>query len=192
MVYGVGVYERGEFPAYVCGRQTKEYVLWKGMLERCYSDKLHARKPSYVGCSVSEDFKFFQEFARWANRQVIFGEVGVHLDKDLLVKGNKVYSPETCVLVPKDDNLLLTKREAERGLYPIGVSLDKGRGLYAAEVRLNGKKKNLGRFPTPEDAFASYKTAKEAQVRAVAEKFKDSLDPRAYVALQSYQVELTD
>ena len=95
-VYGIGVVGT-KYPITVNGVSTKEYDLWKGMLRRCYSDSFKKRCPTYEDCEVSENFKSYEYFYEWCNEQIGFYNEGWQLDKDLLVKGNKVYSENTCV-----------------------------------------------------------------------------------------------
>lgn len=115
------------------------------------------------------------------------------LDKDLLVKGNKVYSETICVFLPNEINSLLTKRTASRGEYLIGVSWSETNKAFIARVNKNtGKSKHLGYFKTELEAYNAYKVAKESFVKEQANEWKDQIDPRAYNALMKYTVEITD
>ena len=191
-VYGFGVLGT-KYLASINGVQTKEYKLWCCMLVRCYSDSFKKKQPTYEGCEVSENFKSYEYFYEWCNKQIGFGNKDRHLDKDLLIKGNKVYSENTCVFLPKEVNSLLTKREALRGENLIGVSWNKTNKAFVAMVNKNkGKSEHLGYFKTEIEAFNTYKQAKEAFVKEQANKWKSQIDPRAYNALMNYQVEITD
>ena len=191
-VYGVGVIG-DKYPITINSVQTKEYVLWKHMLQRCYSDDFKKERPTYEGCQISENFKSYEYFYEWCHEQVGFGNEGFHLDKDSLVKGNKVYSENTCVFIPQEVNTLLTKSTASRGKHLIGVSWNKKDKAFVAKARKNkGKSEHLGIFKTEIEAFKAYKTAKEAFVKEQAEKWKDEIDDRAYNALMNYEVEITD
>ena len=191
-VYGFGVLGT-KYLASINGVQTKEYKLWCCMLVRCYSDSFKKKQPTYEGCEVSENFKSYEYFYEWCNKQVGFGNKDWHLDKDLLIKGNKVYSENTCVFLPKEINSLLTKREALRGENLIGVSWSKTNKAFVAMVNKNkGKSEHLGYFKTEIEAFKAYKEAKEAFIKEQANKWKSQIDPRAYNALMNYQVEITD
>jgi hypothetical protein len=192
LVYGVGIYEKGKYVANKDGKPTKEYLLWQGMLRRCYSKKCQDRQPSYVGCSVDHRFLNFQYFMFWAEQQVGFGLHGYQLDKDFLLKGNKLYSPETCVFVPQEINLLIVKANSIRGEYPIGVTYDKQRGMFHTKLSIKGKTCNVGRFNTIEEAFYKYKDRKELYARDTAEEYKNDLDYRVYIKLMNYEVEITD
>ena len=191
-VCGVGIVGT-KYVYKINGVQTKEYVLWKHMLQRCYSDDFKKERPTYEGCQVSENFKSYEYFYEWCHEQVGFGNEGFQLDKDLLVKGNKVYSEDSCVFLPSEINLLLVKSTASRGEHLIGVSWDKRGKTFVAKVRKNkGKSEHLGYFKTELEAFNAYKKAKEAFVKEQADKWKGKIDERAYNALMSYEVEITD
>ena len=191
-VYGFGIVGT-KYPIRVNGVLTKEYMLWKHMLERCYSDAIKKRCPTYEGCEVSNNFKSYEYFYEWCNEQIGFGVEGFELDKDLLVKGNKVYSESTCVFIPSEINLLLVKSTASRGKHLIGVYWNKKASAFVARVNKNkGKREYLGLFNTELEAFNAYKTAKETFVKEQANKWKDQIDPRAYNALMKYEVNIDD
>ena len=191
-VFGVGVVGT-EYPITISGRNTKEYDLWKSMVRRCYSDKYQKKYPTYEGCKVSDNFKSYEYFYEWCNKQIGFGNKGFDLDKDLLVKGNKVYSEYSCIFLPNEINLLLTKRTASRGNHLIGVYYHKRGKVFMAQVSKNkGKQEKLGSFNTELEAFNAYKIAKESFVKEQANKWKGQIDIRAYNALMNYEVEITD
>ena len=191
-VYGVGV-SGTKYPSHEGDRNTKEYMLWADMLRRCYSDKYQKKYPTYEGCEVSDNFKSYEYFYEWCQNQIGFGNEGWHLDKDLLIKGNKVYSEDSCIFIPAEVNSLLIKRTALRGNHLIGVSWSKKSRAFKAQVNKNkGKREHLGYFNTEIEAFNAYKQAKESFVKEQAEKYKSQIDPRAYNALMNYQVEITD
>ena len=191
-VYAIGIIGT-KYPVSESGKDTKEYTLWKNMLKRCYSDALKKKNPTYEGCEVSENFKSYEYFYEWCHKQVGFGVDGFELDKDLLVKGNKVYSESTCVFIPKEINSLLTKSDKIRGKHLIGVSWNKRNKAFVSRVNKNkGKQEHLGYFNTELEAYNAYKTAKEAFVKEQANKWKGKIDERAYNALMNYTVEITD
>ena len=175
------------------GKHTMEYGTWKNMLGRCYSEKGRQKLQSYDNCAVSENFKKYSYFYEWVNKQVGFGNIGFELDKDLLIKGNKIYSESTCVFIPSEINAILTKCTASRGEHLIGVSWCKRNNAFKATVRRNkGKPEYLGLFNTEIEAFDAYKQAKENYLKELANKWKGKIDDRAYNALMNYQVEITD
>ena len=191
-VYGIGVVGT-KYQSRVNGVRTKEYALWVGMLQRCYSATYQKRQPTYEGCEASDKFKNYEYFYEWCHKQVGFGESGFQLDKDLLVKGNKVYSEDSCVFIPSEINSVLTKCTASRGEHLIGVSWHKTKKAFVARVSKNkGKQEHLGSFNTELEAFKAYKQAKETFIKELANKWKGKIDDRAYNALMNYTVEITD
>ena len=122
-VYGVGFMGIGDFKSKdENGKETKCHATWYSMHRRCYDPKYHEKRPTYKNCKVCKEWNNYNEFGKWFDDN--YYEVGneqMALDKDILCKGNKVYSPDTCVFVPQSINKLFTKRDNERGEYPIGV-----------------------------------------------------------------------
>ena len=172
-------------------------TVWYSMLQRCHNSKIHKQKPTYSGCAISENFKSLTYFLDWAKKQVGHNSRDgegrkFNLDKDILIKGNKVYSENTCVFVPMEINNLILNSRATRGEFPVGVHYEKSRNKFQAYIRKNGKREYLGRYNTVEEAFLAYKEAKEAYIKEVANKWKDKIDPRVYEALMRYEVEITD
>lgn len=163
--------------------------LWHTTMKKAYNENYKLTKPSYKDCTVVAEWHNFQVFAKWYyknyNPEIM---QKWHLDKDILVKGNKHYSPETCCFVPCEINGLFIKSEKTRGKYPIGIARANKKGGY--QVNANGK--YIGTFPTIEEAFQAYKTAKEVRIKEVAEKWKHLIEPKVYQALINYQVEITD
>ena len=195
-VCGVGIVGI-KYPSRVNGILTKECALWYSMLERCYSDGFKNKRPTYEGCGVSDKFKSYEYFYEWCNEQIGFDNDSngnpFQLDKDLLVKGNKVYSESTCVFIPREINQLLIKCTASRGEHLIGVYWNKKDKVFVAQVSRNkGKPKYLGAFTTEIEAFNAYKQTKENYIKELANKWKGKIDPRAYEALMNYTVDIDD
>lgn len=169
--------------------------LWLGINDRCkHGGKKHILQPSYVGCE--NHFESFQEFAEWCQTQVGYNTFDeklrrFHLDKDLLVRGNKIYSPDTCLFLPVELNSLLVKANKIRGACPIGVSARRGK-FFAQCQAGNATNVHLGTYATVDEAFCAYKNFKESFIKQQAEKYKDVIDPRAYNALMHYKVLITD
>ena len=184
-IYGKGILGEGFKQS---DSQSYSFQLWKNMLKRCYSEVSFKKSPSYEQCLTSETFNHYQQFKTWCNQQLGFGNTGWELDKDILVKGNKVYSEDTCCFVPKEINLLLVKHDKGRGNYSLGVDYHKSRKQFRARC----SDKHLGWFNTELEAFRAYKQAKEAYIKEVANKWKDQIDPKVYEALMKYEVEITD
>lgn len=188
-IEGVGVI--GEASVRLDGKLRKDYHVWTNMLHRCYSVKLRSKTPTYEGCTVSDNFKHYTYFQKWYNEQ-IGCDNDWFLDKDILVRGNKLYSEDVCMLVPREINNLFTKRQNHRGKYPIGVTVDKRGGNFFAQLNVGKERRKFGYSSTPEEAFLAYKEAKELYIKEVANKWKDQIDPRVYEALMNYEVEITD
>ena len=169
---------------------TRAYVHWRNMLVRCFDEKYKKESPTYTNCSCCDEWLLFSNFKRWYES---FNYQDYHLDKDILVKNNKVYSPETCCLVPPEINTLFTKRQNDRGKQPIGVCYIKRSGKYSATIH-KLRNVHLGFFDTPEEAFQAYKSAKEQYVKERATQYfqEGKITQRVYQALMEYQVEITD
>lgn len=179
LVHGVGIHDKGKYKAH----NSKEYYLWTGMLERCYSEIAAAKYPTYLNCYVSDNFKNFQYFAEWCQHQVGFKEDGYHMDKDLLSGDIKIYSEDTVVFVPAEINQFLTfKKKSNRET--IGVYFRFGR--YRAEISINSTPTSLGAFKTLEDALSAYKTAKENHAKVLAERYKGVVNDRVVEALNNW------
>ncbi len=195
-VYNIGVVGN-KYPVWEGGTRTKEYAHWLGMLTRCYNEGYQSRQVTYKGCSVIGSFIYYEQFYEWCQEQVGYNSndgkgISFHLDKDLLIKGNKVYSEDTCVFLPKEINNVLLTSKSSRGEYPIGVSYDESLRSYKASLSVHGKLRNVGRYSTIDMAFNAYKKAKELYIKELAEKWKGKIDERAYEALMNYQVEIAD
>jgi len=191
LVYGVGVND-WVGAVKVDGKKIKEYQLWSGVLKRCFTDGFKQSRPTYKDVTCSKEWLSMTNFVNDVSKMKGFGLSGWCLDKDILQKGNKLYSKDTCCFVPAEVNNLLTKRDNSRGEFPVGVCFDKASGKFVAKLAINGKQKNLGRFNTPEEAFQVYKLAKEAQIKVVAHKWQHILDERVFQALMSYEVGIDD
>ena len=163
------------------------------MLERCFSEKLQTRYPTYKGCNVSDNFLNYSYFYDWCQEQIGFGNVDENgrswcLDKDLLFVGNKTYSETACVFVPNEINVFFTDRGNARGEYPLGVSFYKQTGKFQAHCAVNSKLQYLGRFNTPEEAFAAYKPFKEALCKQLALKWQSEIDERLFNVMMNWEV----
>lgn len=193
-VFNIGYLGEGPYKVSENGKVTKQYEAWKDMLRRCYDSKYHKRKPTYKGCAVCDEWHNFQNFAQWydENYYEVPGEQ-MALDKDILVKGNKVYSPEACVFVPQYINSLFVKRDNDRGSCPVGVYYDKQNKKYKAQCSLRtGKRKHLGHYDTPEEAFQAYKEFKEALINKIANDYIELIPFELYRAMVNYEVDIDD
>ena len=196
-VCGVGYIGEGKYKAKENGKHSDEYIIWHHMLTRCYDPKFHEKRPTYDGCKVEDYLLNFQHMGEWIenNYYEVAGEV-MHLDKDILCKGNKVYSRKTCIFVPERINELFTKRDNARGKDPIGVD-QLPSGNY--QVRCNdgnGKKIYLGSYSTKEEAFQVYKEYKESLIKGTIDEYKGKIPEPHYSklreAMYNYEVEIDD
>lgn len=194
-----GYVGEGKYKHQENGKQTEISKKWHSMLIRCYDDKFHKKHPTYIGCEVYEGWLNFQNFAKWYEENYYeVKDEKMHLDKDVLVKGNKMYSPQTCVFLPNRINNLFLKNNKIRGKYPIGVCYHKrksGNDCLRVNCSLNtGKGKLLGCFPLNEPfrAFTVYKNFKENYIKQVADEYKDLIPKELYEAMYRYEVEIND
>jgi len=190
-VYGVGFLGEGNHIAHLNGRDTRVYSIWNKMIKRCYSSKLHDKEPSYIGCRVCKEWMCFQTFANWYenNYYEINGEKS-QIDKDILVKGNRIYSPDTCVFVNHHINSLFTRSNGKRGEFPIGV-IKVGK-RFQSKVLRKKKQTYLGTYDTLEEAFNAYKIGKENEIKRVADLYKHSIPKNLYDAMYEYRVSIDD
>lgn len=171
------------------------FKTWNGVLQRCYDPLWKNRHKCYEQTTCSEDFLCASNFIAWSKSQIGYNSVDEFgkpfaLDKDILIKGNNIYSSETCVFVPREINNLVLSNKMVRGALPIGVTFKQGR--FRSRVSIGNKETALGVFDTVEEAFLAYKIAKESHIKDVANKWKDRIDTRVYEALMNYKVEMTD
>lgn len=186
-IYGVGYIGVGVHKSREGGVLNKTYNTWAGMLGRVYCEKSQLLNPSYIGCSVVEHWHNFQNFAEWYESQKFYG-VGYHLDKDILFEGNKIYSPETCCLVPRKINNLLVSKFSKNSGEPQGVCFDTSRGKYLFQISLGDKGKLSKRFDSSEEAETAYKEAKESQVKDVALEWKGRIEDKVFYRLMNWEL----
>lgn len=160
------------------------------MINRCYNEKLHEKQPWYRGCEVCEEWlddKYnFYNWINDGNFYVIEGEPTVHLDKDIIVKGNKIYSPQTCVFAPQCINNLFGGTHKKSDDLPIGVTRTQN-GKYKPQI-----KHFPDVFNTAEEAFEIYKTLKEAEIIHLANEYVGKIPMKLYYAMLNYKLDITD
>ena len=162
LVYGVGVNDANySVNPRVNGKRVAcpFYSKWAGMLERCYSDKYQLRQPTYIGCTVCEEWLTFSNFKAWMEQQDWQGK---ELDKDILKPGNKVYRPDVCVFVDSIVNTFTITCGASRGQYPLGVCIRKLEKKFNAQCRnpFTKKREHLGSFTCQDEAHQAWKKRK--------------------------------
>ena len=179
LVCGVGVNDLGyrtqvyEWVTKDGGKRVQEHVFickyytaWINMLKRCYSKKYLESRPSYIDTSVCSEWLSATAFKKWMEKQDWSGKC---LDKDIIVPGSKLYSPDTCAFVLPATNLFVA-RDASRGECPTGVYLSKPTGKYRARCQnfFTGKQEHLGYFLTPEEAHEAWRKRKHELSQLVA------------------------
>lgn len=195
---GVGVFGN-KYPSKINGKATKECSTWDLMLRRCYARDKKDDLSAYDGVTCCKDWLYFPNFYEWLHSQENFDEWSKlrlsALDKDVLVKNNKVYSPDTCLLVPPCINSLFVKNNNGSGNYLPGVQPIKNSPNFQAAC--HGPDLNriyLGTYKTQEEAFRAYKQYKEQVIKEIAEREyqKGTISKRCYDAMMQYQIEITD
>jgi len=204
LVFGVGINDadyavaKYETTGYVDGKQKRRlvwycpyYMTWNNMLQRCYSTQYQERKPTYKGCSVSEEWFTFSNFRRWMEKQ---DWEGMQLDKDILFKGNKVYSDETCVFVTREVNSFTTDSGAARGEWLIGVSRHKASSKFQSQCRnpLTKKQENLGYFTCEEEAHQEWLKRKLELAHLLAAEQTDERVAKALIERYTNYTNLGD
>ena len=196
-IYGVAMIG-AKYPSKINGSQVKEYNAWFHMIRRCFDEKYNNAHKTYNNVSCCEEWLLYDNFYEWLHKQGNFekwydGERW-NLDKDILTKGNKLYSPDTCCLVPQNVNTLFEKKENQRGKYPIGVTKTKTGYCAQCSNPYNKSIRWIGVYSTPEYAFNAYKEYKENLIKQVAqiEYDKGNITKQCYEAMINYKVEITD
>lgn len=186
-VYNVGYLGEGQHPTKINGIRLYKYACWHDMLLRCYGEKQKHKHPAYYGkVTVCEEWHNYQKFAEWYDSNYYeLGEGRMHLDKDILLRGNKEYSPNACVFVPQRINMLFASHKANKFGLPEGIGKTQN-GRYSASY--NGK--SLGTFETLENAYNAYSKIKEKTIKLVAEEYKNKIPKNLFEALISYKVYL--
>lgn len=201
-IFNIGIIGEKYPTRTINGKHTKEYQTWHGVLERSYSIEFKQNNPAYINVTCCKEWLLYENFYEWLHSQENFNKWMLSeksgIDKDILIKNNKVYSPETCCLVPIRINSLFVKSDYKRGACLIGVTYHPKLNKYEAQcnVTLNGKRKNvyLGIYNQEIDAFYAYKYFKEKLIKNIAteEYILGNITKQCYEAMLSYEVLITD
>lgn len=183
-VQGVGMLGEGKYMAKVNGEHTREYITWVNIMRRCYVAK--EAFPAYYEISeLCDEWLIMQNFAKWyeANWFPPPNNERIHIDKDILCPGNKLYSPAMCLIVPQSINMLFTNKSNETGL-PNGITKTSNGQKFKSMYN----HKHLGCFNTLEDAYTEYANEKEMSIKQKAEEYKSVIPTKLYNALLKYKV----
>lgn len=201
--YTPTVYNKGyigeKYPCKINNKDVKEYKEWHSMLMRCLDPKLKEYRHTYDNVDCCKEWLSYENFYEWIHHQTNYynlKDISWAVDKDILVKGNKMYEPSKCCLVPEYINGLFIKKQASRGEYPIGVCFDKNSKKFRATCSNPFTKKyvSIGYYSTPETAFNAYKEYKESIIKEMADReYKNgNITRQCFEAMKNYQVEITD
>ena len=148
------------------------YTIWRGVVDRCFNKGFHKKKPTYANCTMHTPWLYLSNFKAWMETQ---DHKGKAIDKDIIIPGNKHYSPDTCIFVTGAVNNLFTLRENYRGKYPLGVSsmTCNGTFYYVASCSFYGKQTRLGYFKSVVEAKTTYDNAKRDYIKEIAENETD-------------------
>ena len=197
-VCGVGMIGN-KYPVSYKYKDTKEYSVWRGMLYRCFDEKTKEKCPAYKNATCCDEWLLFDNFYEWLHSQENFDKWLNNkmwaLDKDIINKGNNIYSPKTCCLVPQNINSLFVKNDARRGSLPIGIERtnNKFRTINVYNM-VTKESKRSSLLNTQEKAFEVYKKYKEDVIKCVAksEYTKGNITKVCYNAMMNYKVEIDD
>lgn len=192
-VHNIGYIGEGDYKSRNDDERTKQYNIWSSMLLRCHSKKFQEKHTAYKECVVCKEWLNYQNFAEWydGNYYEIDNEE-MAIDKDILMKGNKIYSPDNCVFVPERINNLFIKKQNNRGGTPMGVTFYKQRNKYISQCSKDNAMVYLGIYNTPEEAFSIYKSFKENLIKQMANEYKNKIPQKLYDAMIRYKIEITD
>lgn len=197
MVLSVGMIG-SKYPAKINNKETEEYQAWKGMIYRCFDEKTKEKQPTYKNVSCCKDWLLFENFYEWLHSQEnfenLYNQTKWNVDKDIIIKGNKVYSPDTCCLVPNNVNSLFIKKDNYRGDLPIGVKKSHKSFMARCSNPITENREYLGSYSTPYYAFLAYKKRKEEIIKDVAqmEYNKGNISKQCYESMMMYKVEIDD
>jgi len=184
-VYGIGYLGEGNHVIKIGTDKSQPYKAWHELIARCYAEKKKDTFPAYYNiCTVCDEWLCYNTFADWYVENQYEVNERLHLDKDILYAGNKIYSPKTCLLVPQRINMLFSNKPNDRGL-PNGIRRTDS-GKYSAKY--GGK--DIGTYPTLEEAYAEYARVKEKRIREVADEYKNIIPEKVYKALYDYKVRI--
>lgn len=174
-----------------CSNKEPYYKVWHSILVRTLYTPHKRLHPAYNDCTICDEWLNLSNFRDWFENPENGYLDGLQIDKDILVKGNKVYSPDTCCFVPREINAAISfKHKGKCPIIGVKVHLDK----FETSISRYGNRVYLGIFDTVEEAFYAYKAAKEQYIKELAEKYfhMGKITKKVYDALMKYEVDIND
>lgn len=175
--------------------EKTSYKMWRGVLRRCYDDEYREIYETYKDVSIDQTWLNYSNFSDWCNSKYEFNQKDdkgekFHIDKDF-VKGSRVYSPQTCIIIPRELNQVIVNRKNSRGDLPLGVIRTKG-GKFCSQILINGKRQNGLTYNNIRDAFEDYKRKKEDHIKNLVLKYDNKLSDEVKNIILKYKVDIND
>ena len=156
LVYGIGINDVDAPTRWVKnGKRVMDtyYRVWQNILERCYSPRKQKIQPTYIGCTMHPDWHRFSKFKEWIDNQPQTDWRDLQIDKDLRVKWNRVYSPDTCCFLTCQENNIFRLSGNQLGSCIYRNDCTKSPWESYSNIRYtNGISKYLGHYTTKEEA----------------------------------------
>lgn len=191
-IYDVGYIGDGKFCS---SYNMRLYNVWTDMIRRCYNPYLlnTNRYARYRDCLVCTDWLNLQKFGEWYedNYYEIDNET-MHLDKDIMIKGNKIYSPETCIFVPQIINDIFVRQFKKTTNLPTGCYIHDNKLFMSCRIGNKRIYRSGYDLTQVEEAFNDYKLIKEAYIKEVAERYKKYIPKKLYNILINYSININD
>lgn len=184
--FGIGVYD----VLGACRDDAPFYRAWCSIMLRATYDKHKQTHNAYKDCTICDEWLTLSNFKQWFEDPENGYQEGLHIDKDILVKGNKEYAPDTCCFVPREINSAIAIQPSGK----FGVGVTPYGNKFEARLSRYGKRERVGLFDNHGEALIAYKLAKEQYVKELAESYfkEGKITERVYQALMKYEVEITD
>lgn len=180
-VRGIGYLGDGKYKTNRTLHERRAFGIWCGIIDRCYNETYRDKYSAYKGCLICDEWQCYQTFREWYDSEFYtVGTERTHIDKDILYKNNKIYSPKTCLLVPQRINMLFSHKPNKHNL-PNGVRLSTSNQFEAFYA---GKK--IGNFNSVEEAAVAHDKAKKQAINRVAIEYKDKIPQKVYEALVNW------
>lgn len=172
-VFGVGFLGDGEHGSWKNRRNSRDtYLVWVAMLQRCYVDLKGKQKPYYGIATVCDEWLNFQNFAEWyENHYYDIPNERLHIDKDIKIKNNKIYSPETCILIPQKINEIFRENNRKTTDADLPATIKRCDNGYKVRFR----KENLGTYDTVDKCLNKYNEKKAIYIRELVEEYGNLL-----------------